>query len=595
MKNGLRFILIFLGTLFVFYTTMQSLPAAANSPTRSNPLAPTAIPPEAVLKEPQVDINDLPLQDNPEVYLNDDPSSVVVIYVTVRKGNSVDNTNHTWKEVNSFVKYFWTEQEVVAVGKAQAIVQFGDENGPVPGELGYGALIPNATIQIRGGSSSKFPQKSYKIELLPAAGEWRGQSTFNLNKHPYDDSRVRNKLNFDLIKQIPNLVSHRTQFVRLYVKDETTNPVSTTFVDYGLFTQVEQTNRTYLQNHLLDPNGQLYKAIAFEFYRYPDEIRMADDPLYDEVVFSHRLEIKGNKDHSKLIEMLDAVNNYNVPIDETFEKYFDLENYFTWMAYNILVGNLDTQNQNFMIYSPNNSNKWYFIPWDYDGTFRLRDHSAEVGGFQYAPWVEGISNYWGGVLHNRVLKVAKYRQMLDDKINELRRFLSPERIKSMLDVYKPVTDPYISRMPDLGYFDRSLKTRDLVFELVPGDIQNNYELYHETLEKPMPFFLGTPKILNGRLVFNWNESYDFDAQTISYHFIVSTDWKFNKIVYEATTDLTGVQIDMLKPGEYFWRVTATNSAGKLQYPFDYYTDANSILHYGMKYLKISPDGQVLEK
>ena len=77
---------------------------------------------------------------------------------------------------------------------------------------------------------------------------------------------------------------------------------------------------------------------------------------------------------------------------------------------------------------------------------------------------------------------------------------------------------------------------------------------------------------------------------------MSTDWEFKNIIYEATTmNLTGVQIDLLKPGEYFWRVTATNSAGKLQYPFDYYADANSRLHYGMKYLYISPDGQVLEK
>jgi hypothetical protein len=52
---------------------------------------------------------------------------------------------------------------------------------------------------------------------------------------------------------------------------------------------------------------------------------------------------------------------------------------------------------------------------------------------------------------------------------------------------------------------------------------------------------------------------------------------------------------MLEPGTYFWRVTAVNASGQMQVPYDYYVDADSINHYGIKYLYISPDGQPLEK
>ncbi len=62
----------------------------------------------------------------------------------------------------------------------------------------------------------------------------------------------------------------------------------------------------------------------------------------------------------------------------------------------------------------------------------------------------GISNYWGVPLHNRVLKVDRYRQMLDKKLTNLMTFLTPERIKGMLEEYKKVTDLYTLAMPDVN-------------------------------------------------------------------------------------------------------------------------------------------------
>src|SRR5699024_6712839 len=98
------------------------------------------------------------------------------------------------------------------------------------------------------------------------------------------------------------------------------------FVDYGLFTQVEQPNGRFLRNHGLSQNGNLYKANMCEMYRYEDKIRLATDPLYDVNVFSEVLEPKNDEDHSKLIEMLEAVNNYTLPIEEVIGTYFDVEN-----------------------------------------------------------------------------------------------------------------------------------------------------------------------------------------------------------------------------------------------------------------------------
>lgn len=583
--------------LFVAFALLQSFSSTKPSANIKMPkTAATAM----VLFEQRVvaDIDSQSFQDNPNVYQYDDPGSIVTMYVTVRKGNSSDNTDFTWSQITEVTRSFYTNEQTnnqAVTRTADAILQVGDKNGPLPDEVGYGEIVPNATIQLRGAPTLFVGQASYKIKLLSSAGNWRGLSTIDLNKHPNDDTRVRSKLNFDLLKQIPNMTSVRTQFVHLYVKDQTTDPWGETFVDYGLFTQVEQPNTRFLRDRLFDRNGQLYKANAFDFHRYPEHIRLEDDPLYDESAFSSILEIRGNKDNIKLIQMLDDVNNYDIPIEQTFTKYFDSDNYFTWLAYNILVGNVSTESQNFYLYSPQDGNKWYFLPWDYDASFPLQDRT-DLTQSVYAPWENGVSNYWGSVLPNRLLRLPQYRQTLDDKINEVKGILTPERIKSMLDVYRKTVDPYVTKMPDLEYLQESLKSRDMEFELLPEDIQTNYEMYLESLKKPTPFDMGKLTVANGKLNFTWGASYDFGGQDITYDFAVSTDWEFKNILIESkSTNVTEFQMDMLKPGAYFWRVTAENTSGKTQVPYNYYSDTNSISHYGIKYFFIASDGQVLEK
>lgn len=137
--------------------------------------------------------------------------------------------------------------------------------------------------------------------------------------------RFRNKMAYDLIKGIPQMMGLRTQFVHLYVKDNTDGS-SDAFQDYGLYTQVEQLNKTALKTHGLDSKGQLYKVNSFEFYREEDVIKTTDDPGYNQEAFEERLEIKGDSDHTKLIHMLDAVNDYSIPINQVLEQYFDEEN-----------------------------------------------------------------------------------------------------------------------------------------------------------------------------------------------------------------------------------------------------------------------------
>ena len=93
--------------------------------------------------------------------------------------------------------------------------------------------------------------------------------------------------------------------------------------------------------------------------------------------------------------MLTALERPGHRLQCLFAKYFDKSNYLTWMATSILMGNRDTVNQNFALYQPNGSDKFYFLPWDYDGSFGFEDQpDIKAANNLYAPWQLAASNWW---------------------------------------------------------------------------------------------------------------------------------------------------------------------------------------------------------
>lgn len=542
-------------------------------------------------KAEKEEINEIHLRDKDSLYENDDDTSVVTMYLTVSKGNSSENTYHTWKKINSYSVYDYEDMGVERYQVA-GLLQVGDENGPTEGEVGYGERVPNATVQIRGQTSSQNAQKNYKIELKKNKGTWRGQRTINLNKHMTEGMRFRNKLAYDLIRGIPQMVGLRTQFVHLYVKDNTEEPGGK-FEDYGIYTQVEQLNKTALKSHGLDSNGQLYKINSFEFYRYEDIIKKEDDAGYDKTAFEKMLEIKGDSDHTKLIDMLTDLNDYSIGIEDVLKEHFDEENIVYWMAFQILMGNVDTQNRNVYLYSPLNSDIWYFIAWDNDGCLMRPEYELRNFSDQNS-WEKGISNYWGNILFQRCLKSRSFREKLNDAILDLREYLNKDMLTSKIESYKNVLKPYLYLMPDAEYEPLTSEQYDQIAASLPDEIEKNYQLYLESLETPMPFYIGVPTIDGDKLKFNWDVSYDLDAEDITYSVEVAGDYLFRDVIYQNTTlTVPEAEMDLPKAGQYFVRVRATNTSGKTQDAFDYYvTDEGK--YYGMRCFYITEDSTVEE-
>ena len=539
---------------------------------------------------------DYVLRDRKSIYADDDEDSVVVMYLTVRRGNSGESTDHTWEEINAHSKY-WYEEQGVAQYACEAILQIGDETGPLPEQLGYTALAPNATVKIRGQSSTYYSQKNYKIALKKDKGSWRDQTVINLNKHQQEGMRFRNKLAFDLLKMVPQMTSCRTQFVHLYVCDQTQDGTNAVFEDYGLYTQVEQLSKTYLKNHDMDRYGQLYKIESFEYYRYPEALKLKTDPTYDEAVFNEVLESKGNDDHTKLLAMLDEVNDYATPIEDTLAKWFDVDNLVYWMAFHMLVGNYDVQSRNGFLYSPQNIEKFFVLSWDNDGCLFRKEWEVR-GRIEGTEWERGASNYWGMVLFNRALRLPDFRAALDAAVEDLlANYLGQEHLEEMIRGYRETVEPFVYAQPDMLSAPLTAQEYDVVAQAIPEEVQLNYESYLESLQKPMPFYISTPVLEDGELALSWDASYDFDGEMISYRVTLARDPDLADVV-ATEDDLIIPQLSVDDPGEgqYFLKVEATNESGYTQVAFDTYvrTDDTALgKAYGTLCFYIMADGSVV--
>jgi len=99
------------------------------------------------------------IRDKNLLYEQQNRTEIVTMYLTVSSGNSAENTNHTWEEINTYSAYDYEDMGVERY-KVAGLIQVGNENGLIPGELGYGQVAPNCTVQIRGQSSNRNVQQN---------------------------------------------------------------------------------------------------------------------------------------------------------------------------------------------------------------------------------------------------------------------------------------------------------------------------------------------------------------------------------------------------------------------------------------------------
>lgn len=438
----------------------------------------------------------------------------------------------------------------------------------------------NATIRVRGNSSRGATYKSYKVKLEEEAGTFLGQKNLNINKHAGDVSKISTKLQTDLLAHMDDIASYRTYYMRLWIRDASLPEEEQEFVYYGLYTEIEQPNKTYLETRGLSSNAVMYKASDFSF-ALNDALRNVDDPAYSEEEFETVLSIREGSDHEKLLAMLADVNDTTRDFGEIFETYFDEDNYLTWLAFNLLMGNEDIINHNYIIYSPENALSWYFIPWDFDGALRFGEYRSS---FSQPDSLRGIQTLNTGILHRRYFRLEGSVEKLDDKMQELLdTVITQERVDGLVDSYKPVLEKTMPLYPDIDLLDMSPAELIPYIDGMYDGILDNYEAFRRALEYPAPMFVSMPEVRSdGTIRFAWDASYSYQGRPVTYNVRVYEDPRMQDLVFEQTgiEQTEYISGQSLPEGTYYLKVTAVDSQGNEQFSLEH-VDGDNLFVFGL--------------
>lgn len=119
-----------------------------------------------------------------------------------------------------------------------------------------GQRYPNVAVRPKGNSSlvaaagSGTQRLSFKVDfnMLNRAQTFCGIRKLNLNNGWSDPTFIREVLGYEIFEQM-GIPVPRAGFVDLWIND----------IHLGLYTQVEQIDKTFLSRHFKNPNGNLYK------------------------------------------------------------------------------------------------------------------------------------------------------------------------------------------------------------------------------------------------------------------------------------------------------------------------------------------------
>jgi spore coat protein CotH len=229
-----------------------------------------------------------------------------------------------------------------------------------------GKTLKDVGIRYKGNytymATSRALKKSFKIDLDKHVDGQKldGLSKLNLNCGVSDPTMAREAFAYAYFRAA-GVPAPRTSFaeVLLTVPDKYDNEL------VGVFTLVEQVNKTFLKHHFKDGKGMLLKPeglqggltyLGKDWKAYESKYKPKNSP--------------GEAEKKRLIAFTSLISNGS---DAAFEKeigsYLDVDAFLRFLAVNALLSNLDSYlgyGHNFYLYLVPSTKKFVFIPWDLD-------------------------------------------------------------------------------------------------------------------------------------------------------------------------------------------------------------------------------------
>jgi spore coat protein CotH len=280
-----------------------------------------------------------------------------------------------------------------------------------------GEVLKSVGVRYKGNASFNLMQGSLKrnlkikIDWTDGDQRYSDVKTLNLNAGGLDPSKLRDALGYAVFRKA-GVPSPRTTFAEVTL----TVPGKYDKEHLGLFTMVEQVNKSFLKDRFRTKKGLLMKPegvssveyLGVDWIDYESLYRPDDKPL---VAQSERV-----------IEFARLVNGSD---DKQFrsaiDSYIDVDGFLRFIAVNALIVNLDTllaMPQNYYLYLHPGNEKFVFFPWDLDISFA----GWPLGGPPEKQMDLSVSHPHsadGHRLIDRLFEIDEYKSRYDQIMGEL--------------------------------------------------------------------------------------------------------------------------------------------------------------------------------
>eukprot|EP01134_Creolimax_fragrantissima_P004421 CFRG4421T1 len=299
--------------------------------------------------------------------------------------------------------------------------------------------IRKVTVSQRGSRAREYLLKSFNVKFDKGEATWRGLDDLRLSKQAQDGSGLRSKTVFDALKGVTDFYSVRTNFMHLTVVENTNNH------DFGLYTNFEKINEDWLERRALEgvTDTWLYEVKDWDF-SMEGNLLASTDPLYEKTKFEKHLEIEGSKNSTKIVALMNTLNaTTDAEFPTVFNHHFDINNVATWVAVNIaLTGDPSHDDKNFYLFSNSDSDKWYFVPWDYEKAWMPSREGQTKESLSFAVLSD---NY---LFRRIMITMAKeFTTKVSEKVSALTAAggaFNETTLTTMMTSYSSVIDPFFA-------------------------------------------------------------------------------------------------------------------------------------------------------
>lgn len=225
-------------------------------------------------------------------------------------------------------------------------------------------------VRLKGNSSySLYPgdKKPFKLKFNEYVSGQKidGLKKLTLNNGLNDPTMLREKLILDYSRK-HNVAAPRASYAKVYLNN----------VYWGLYSVVEQVDKTFLGNYFTENGGNLFKGDPLGRFKWEGNI---DSNYYD------NLELKTNEttnNWSDIVKFIDYINNTpSSNFEDSLNAVFNTSEFLRNNALNLLFVSLDSYvgiGHNYYVYHNLDTDKFEWITWDANGCFGVYNSGMSI-------------------------------------------------------------------------------------------------------------------------------------------------------------------------------------------------------------------------